>query len=164
MAVRIGSVPQGAYNRDNPAMPPHPQPHVPHPSPFHPFHPPVPTRIHAIPRGTPPKRVYLRTALHPSSSGSGPWGTGGGCYGDIAGHEKGDGVSASKNWKTCVLRIPPKWNEYIPKKNRHSESVPKGGWSVQWGERHGRTALTVGPKQNPFSGKMAVDGGEREGR
>ncbi len=36
-----------------------------------------------------------------------------------------DGVSASKNWKTKVFRSPPEWNEYIPKKNRHSESVPR---------------------------------------
>ena len=36
-----------------------------------------------------------------------------------------DGVAASKNWKTCAFRVPPKWDEYIPKKNRHSESVPR---------------------------------------
>ena len=24
-----------------------------------------------------------------------------------------------------ALRVPPKWDEYIPKKNRHSESVPR---------------------------------------
>ena len=36
-----------------------------------------------------------------------------------------DGVAASKNWKTKVLRAPMDWNEYIPKKNRHSENVPR---------------------------------------
>ena len=36
-----------------------------------------------------------------------------------------DGVAASKNWKTKVLRAPMDWNEYIPKKNRHSEGVPR---------------------------------------
>ena len=25
-----------------------------------------------------------------------------------------------------ALRVPPRWSEYIPKKNRHSESVPRG--------------------------------------
>ena len=30
--------------------------------------------------------------------------------------KKGDGVSASKNWKTVSPPVPPKWNEYIPKK------------------------------------------------
>ena len=42
-----------------------------------------------------------------------------------------DGVAASKNWTTRVVPSPPKWNEYIPKKNRHSESVPRDhvyGW------------------------------------
>jgi len=39
---------------------------------------------------------------------------------------------ASKNCKAArALRIPPKWNEYIPKKNRHSESVPKACYRAE---------------------------------
>ena len=35
---------------------------------------------------------------------------------------------ASKNWEIRKPPgCPPEWNEYIPKKNRHSESVPRGG-------------------------------------
>ena len=50
-----------------------------------------------------------------------------GKIGDRNRSRKRDGVSASKNWKTMVFLIPPEWNEYIPKKNRHSESVRPGG-------------------------------------
>ena len=39
---------------------------------------------------------------------------------------KEDGEIASKNWKNEAFQCPPRWNEYIPKKNRHSESVL--GW------------------------------------
>ncbi len=36
--------------------------------------------------------------------------------------ERKDGVAASKNWKVKPSS-PQVWNGYIPKKNRHSESV-----------------------------------------
>ena len=32
------------------------------------------------------------------------------------------GLQKLEDW---VFRSPPEWNEYIPKKNRHSENVPK---------------------------------------
>ena len=77
---------------------------------------------------------------------------------------KGDGVSASKNWKTDVFPFPPEWNEYIPKKNRHSESVHHGGeaWgnlADLWGKSpteglpfFSQKLAKLGQKSKPFDG------------
>ena len=61
-----------------------------------------------------------------------------------------DGVAASKNWKTEVFPSPPEWNEYIPKKNRHSESVPR---DLHWREMdgcNGSSALERGIRGGKF--------------
>ena len=53
-----------------------------------------------------------------------------------------------------VLLIPPRWNEYIPKKNRHSESVPKAwqgtGSRSRGGARSWEGPLECGSSQNGF--------------
>ena len=49
-------------------------------------------------------------------------------------------------------RCPPEWNEYIPKKNRHSESVtlqwPFSGRGVKWGIHAGGGAPKSESSQN----------------
>ena len=42
-----------------------------------------------------------------------------------------------------ALRVPPEWSEYIPKKNRHSESVPRSlsCWGVWGGMKMDRESI-----------------------
>ena len=77
---------------------------------------------------------------------------------------EGMALPPPKIGRRVVFRGPPEWNEYIPKKNRHSESVSDKWWGKRMGvTQAGRVVVSSFPVQYKQHGDRLSTLGEGEG-